>query len=267
MHGTAHATIRLCLHGSVERAKDKYQSGFAHILQWQGNLIKLLLLLGADGDVQSDIVAQGFGSLGLMTSVLTTPDGKVLEAEAAHGVPLFQVWIVLWLNKMEPTAGMRLTAACVQKRVQGRGCSYCRALITCQVQCLPRIPDRKQAGSLAESLHVISTEPASYQSRCKDTMARSHAESTMCAQVSADLKGWSVTVSLGATALWPYLMQGARTQAEETDVHRHGHAALAGAPKGPADVHKPRCSPRCCQVHRAREFGSPPIPLRCSAVA
>jgi isocitrate dehydrogenase len=39
----------------------------------------------ADGDVQSDIVAQGFGSLGLMTSVLTTPDGKTLEAEAAHG--------------------------------------------------------------------------------------------------------------------------------------------------------------------------------------
>ncbi len=38
-----------------------------------------------DGDVQSDIVAQGFGSLGLMTSVLTTPDGKTLEAEAAHG--------------------------------------------------------------------------------------------------------------------------------------------------------------------------------------
>lgn len=38
-----------------------------------------------DGDVQSDIVAQGFGSLGLMTSVLVTPDGKVVEAEAAHG--------------------------------------------------------------------------------------------------------------------------------------------------------------------------------------
>ncbi|KAJ1985501.1 Isocitrate dehydrogenase [NADP], mitochondrial precursor (Oxalosuccinate decarboxylase) [Dimargaris cristalligena] len=38
-----------------------------------------------DGDVQSDILAQGFGSLGLMTSVLTTPDGKTLEAEAAHG--------------------------------------------------------------------------------------------------------------------------------------------------------------------------------------
>ncbi len=38
-----------------------------------------------DGDVQSDIVAQGFGSLGLMTSVLMTPDGMTVEAEAAHG--------------------------------------------------------------------------------------------------------------------------------------------------------------------------------------
>ena len=38
-----------------------------------------------DGDVQSDIVAQGYGSLGLMTSVLISPDGKTLESEAAHG--------------------------------------------------------------------------------------------------------------------------------------------------------------------------------------
>ena len=38
-----------------------------------------------DGDVESDIVAQGFGSLGLMTSVLMTPDGRTVEAEAAHG--------------------------------------------------------------------------------------------------------------------------------------------------------------------------------------
>jgi isocitrate dehydrogenase len=38
-----------------------------------------------DGDVQSDVVAQGFGSLGLMTSVLLTPDGQTVEAEAAHG--------------------------------------------------------------------------------------------------------------------------------------------------------------------------------------
>lgn len=38
-----------------------------------------------DGDVQSDIIAQGYGSLGLMTSVLMCPDGKTIEAEAAHG--------------------------------------------------------------------------------------------------------------------------------------------------------------------------------------
>jgi isocitrate dehydrogenase len=38
-----------------------------------------------DGDVQSDVVAQGFGSLGMMSSVLMTPDGKVVESEAAHG--------------------------------------------------------------------------------------------------------------------------------------------------------------------------------------
>ena len=45
----------------------------------------LLALKNYDGDVQSDIVAQGYGSLGLMTSVLVTPDGKTVEAEAAHG--------------------------------------------------------------------------------------------------------------------------------------------------------------------------------------
>ena len=41
----------------------------------------------AAGDVQSDIVAQGYGSLGLMTSVLMCPDGRTVEAEAAHGEP------------------------------------------------------------------------------------------------------------------------------------------------------------------------------------
>ncbi|KAI8457211.1 hypothetical protein BY996DRAFT_8432581 [Phakopsora pachyrhizi] len=45
----------------------------------------LMALKNYDGDVQSDIVAQGFGSLGLMTSELVTPDGKILESEAAHG--------------------------------------------------------------------------------------------------------------------------------------------------------------------------------------
>ena len=52
-------------------------------LKWSGGYV--WACKNYDGDVQSDIVAQGFGSLGLMTSVLATPDGKTVEAEAAHG--------------------------------------------------------------------------------------------------------------------------------------------------------------------------------------
>jgi isocitrate dehydrogenase len=52
-------------------------------LKWSGGYV--WACKNYDGDVQSDTVAQGYGSLGLMTSVLTTPDGKIVEAEAAHG--------------------------------------------------------------------------------------------------------------------------------------------------------------------------------------
>ena len=55
----------------------------ASALKWEGNFV--WACKNYDGDVQSDTVAQGFGSLGLMTSVLVTPDGKTMEAEAAHG--------------------------------------------------------------------------------------------------------------------------------------------------------------------------------------
>ncbi|HET9186940.1 MAG TPA: NADP-dependent isocitrate dehydrogenase [Acidothermaceae bacterium] len=55
----------------------------ASALKWEGGY--LWACKNYDGDVQSDTVAQGFGSLGLMTSVLMTPDGKTVEAEAAHG--------------------------------------------------------------------------------------------------------------------------------------------------------------------------------------
>ncbi len=55
----------------------------ASALKWNGNFV--WACKNYDGDVQSDTVAQGFGSLGLMTSVLVTPDGKTMESEAAHG--------------------------------------------------------------------------------------------------------------------------------------------------------------------------------------
>jgi isocitrate dehydrogenase len=52
-------------------------------MKWEGGFV--WACKNYDGDVQSDTVAQGFGSLGLMTSTLVTPDGKTMEAEAAHG--------------------------------------------------------------------------------------------------------------------------------------------------------------------------------------
>ena len=55
----------------------------ASVVKWSGGFV--WACKNYDGDVQSDTVAQGFGSLGLMTSVLVTPDGKTVEAEAAHG--------------------------------------------------------------------------------------------------------------------------------------------------------------------------------------
>jgi isocitrate dehydrogenase len=55
----------------------------ASCLKWEGGYV--WACKNYDGDVQSDLVAQGYGSLGLMTSVLMTPDGKTVEAEAAHG--------------------------------------------------------------------------------------------------------------------------------------------------------------------------------------
>jgi isocitrate dehydrogenase len=55
----------------------------ASALRWEGGYV--WACKNYDGDVQSDIVAQGFGSLGLMTSVLMSPDGRAVETEAAHG--------------------------------------------------------------------------------------------------------------------------------------------------------------------------------------
>ncbi len=74
--------------GAYKEAKIWYEHRLiddmvASALKWSGGYV--WACKNYDGDVQSDTVAQGFGSLGLMTSVLMTPDGKTVEAEAAHG--------------------------------------------------------------------------------------------------------------------------------------------------------------------------------------
>ncbi len=76
------------LKSALEAAGIEYQHRLiddmvASALKWSGKFV--WACKNYDGDVQSDQVAQGFGSLGLMTSVLMTPDGKTVEAEAAHG--------------------------------------------------------------------------------------------------------------------------------------------------------------------------------------
>jgi isocitrate dehydrogenase len=73
---------------AFEKAKLTYEHRLiddmvAMALKWPGGFV--WACKNYDGDVQSDTVAQGFGSLGLMTSVLMTPDGNTIEAEAAHG--------------------------------------------------------------------------------------------------------------------------------------------------------------------------------------
>ena len=71
-----------------EKAKITYEHRLiddmvASVMKWEGGFV--WACKNYDGDVQSDTVAQGFGSLGLMTSTLVTPDGRTMEAEAAHG--------------------------------------------------------------------------------------------------------------------------------------------------------------------------------------
>merc|ERR1712093_452330 len=92
--GFAHASFKLAIAKSLplymstkNTILKKYDGRFddmvAQMMKSTGGYI--MALKNYDGDVQSDIVAQGFGSLGLMTSVLITPDGKTFESEAAHG--------------------------------------------------------------------------------------------------------------------------------------------------------------------------------------
>ena len=83
----AHLTVVLIVD---TQAADTTGAHTMHPVPPQGSTVLLLISTmfarrNYDGDVQSDIVAQGYGSLGLMTSVLTTPSGDIMESEAAHG--------------------------------------------------------------------------------------------------------------------------------------------------------------------------------------
>ena len=88
LQGHLPGDLRQGVQGRVRAKKITYEHRLiddmvAAALKWSGGYV--WACKNYDGDVQSDTVAQGYGSLGLMTSVLMTPDGKVVEAEAAHG--------------------------------------------------------------------------------------------------------------------------------------------------------------------------------------
>ena len=92
MTGASRTSSRKCSTPEFKAEFDKKKITYEHrliddmvaaALKWSGGYV--WACKNYDGDVQSDIVAQGFGSLGLMTSVLMTPDGKAVESEAAHG--------------------------------------------------------------------------------------------------------------------------------------------------------------------------------------
>ena len=88
LQGPVPGGIRGGVQGSIRRKGLSYEHRLiddmvAAALKWSGGFV--WACKNYDGDVQSDTVAQGFGSLGLMTSVLMTPDGRTVEAEAAHG--------------------------------------------------------------------------------------------------------------------------------------------------------------------------------------
>jgi isocitrate dehydrogenase len=91
----------------------------ASALKWSGKFV--WACKNYDGDVQSDTVAQGFGSLGLMTSVLMTPDGKTVEAEAAHGTVTRHYRQHQQGKRPRPTRSRRSSpgrAACLSRQVR-----------------------------------------------------------------------------------------------------------------------------------------------------
>ena len=114
-----------------------------------------------DGDVQSDVVAQGFGSLGLMTSVLLTPDGKTVEAEAAHGTVTRHYRLH---QEGKPTSTNPIAYLCMTQGLRYRG----------------KFDETPEVVNFAETLEQV----------CIDTVQDGH--------MTKDLVGWLVTIKNGS---------------------------------------------------------------------
>jgi len=126
----------------------------AQVLKWEGGIV--WACKNYDGDVQSDTVAQGFGSLGLMTSVLVCPDGKTVEAEAAHGTVTrhFRQHQQGRETSTNPVASIFAWTAGLAHRAQ--------------------LDDNKQLGSFTKSLEQVCIETIEAGIMTKDLAAAIH---------------------------------------------------------------------------------------------
>ena len=124
-----------------------------------------------DGDVQSDIVAQGYGSLGLMTSVLVTPDGRTVEAEAAHGT-VTRHWREHQKGKptsTNPVASIFAWTRGLLHRCAPRRCCFCR----CSSPALPPPAVLLPPPSPSPRGFVRAARPASLRFLCFDAQKHS----------------------------------------------------------------------------------------------
>lgn len=135
----------------------------AAIMKWEGGFV--WACKNYDGDVQSDTLAQGFGSLGLMTSVLITPDGKTMEAEAAHGTVTRHY---RQHQKGNPTSTNPIASIFAWTRgLAFRGeldnnpklINFCQALETV---CIETVESGKMTKDLALSIHGKDMQPHHY---------------------------------------------------------------------------------------------------------
>jgi len=136
----------------------------AACMKWSGGFV--WACKNYDGDVQSDTVAQGFGSLGLMTSVLMTPDGKTMEAEAAHGTVTRHYRIH---QQGKPTSTNPLASIFAWTRgLAHRGkldgnkelISFCETL---EAVCIQTVEEGKMTKDLAACIHGDKVNSSHYQ--------------------------------------------------------------------------------------------------------
>lgn len=135
----------------------------ASALKWEGGFV--WACKNYDGDVQSDTVAQGFGSLGLMTSVLVTPDGKTLESEAAHGTVTrhYRMHQQGKATSTNPIASIFAWTRGLEHRGKLDGnTDLIRFCATLEKVCIEVVESGKMTKDLALCIHAKDLQPAHY---------------------------------------------------------------------------------------------------------